>query len=178
MKLDAIKAALPKRPKNFRATPEFQTPEEATCWGIAARMRQSYLFSKYSNEDHNLRHLAFGLPIRVYVLGFALKRRARFSEWFAKASDSRYRIVISTSPESYAQRKFYHPSIGPHASDHPRLIEPIKAHLSGLERRVGKAFLIEFAEATWFGQVAVDHLLEEAGHAYWSSDGMPMDSDK
>jgi hypothetical protein len=171
--LDEIRAALPKRPLVFQMTPEFQSEEEATCWGIAARMRQNYLLSKYSNEDHDLRDLAFKLSIRVYALGPAPKPGSRFSEWFAQANAPRYRILISTSPNSYGAREFSC-HIGPHSSDRPRLITVPKDHLTTEERRTAKAFLTEFAEAAWFGKVARDDLLEKTGHPYWSSDGKPV----
>lgn len=175
--LDEIRAALPKRPLVFQMTPEFQSAEEATCWGIAARMRRSYLRPPYDAQDRDLRDLAFKLSIRVYMLGPAPKPGSRFREWFAQANDPRYRIVISTSPDFYKEREFSS-HIGPHSSNRPRLVSVGRDHLTAAQRRIGKAFLTEFAEAVWFGQVALDDLLERVGHPFWSSDGMSVSSGK
>lgn len=174
--MDEIKAVLPKRPPIFRATPKFRSAEQTTCWGIAARVRRKYLGPPYDYcEDDDLRDLTFKLPIRVYMFGPPTEPGGRFSEWFAKANDLRYRIVVSTTPDCYGKHEFL-PHIGPHGSDRPKLITVGADHLNAEERRIGKAFITEFAEAAWFGQVALDDLLLKIGHFYWYSDGMPLSS--
>src|SRR3989338_1811436 len=176
--MDTLTAALPKRPAIFRNCPRFETIEDATCWGIAAQLRQSYLRPPFDHRDPDLRDLAFKVDVGVYILGAPVTNDGRFEEWFADANDSSYRILICSSPLYHHQQEVHPHRVDPIVPESPRLVRIGPLHLTTPQRKYGMAFVEEFAQAAWFGEVAVEHLLQKAGHRYWWSDGMPVGGDQ